>query len=205
VARYHKTTSMPSTKRQRPNTNADSAAAPFSRIPNAPPTNHQYRVKLQSILDTFNEQTLRETLFTTALKHENVFSLLTNCYTDTICRQSTRIINFDHNSDSVWHELLQGRGLTGSRQYDLGGDVVASIAGTTTKILERTPAHASFETKKSALETLRKMGKSIALGGIRYLGFRGYQLSVYRRGAFREGCERNRCWHERRWKDQDAR
>lgn len=78
-------------------------------------------------------------------------------------RESTKIINFDHYSKSVWHKLLQGGGLTGSRQYDLGGDVSASIAGTIVKILEPTPAHASFETKKSALETLRKLGKSIAL------------------------------------------
>jgi len=112
-------------------------------------------------------QCLRETPLAAALKYENVFSLVTDCYTDTICRESTQIINFDHYSESVWHKLLQGRGLTGSRQDDLGGDVGASIAGTTAKILERTPAHASFETKKSALETLRKMGKSIALGGIR--------------------------------------
>jgi len=167
VVKNHKAMSRPSTKRQRANTNGDSAVTSISRLLHDSPPIHHYRVGLQRILDNFDEQNLRETLLTAALKHENVFSLVTDCYTDTLRRESTKIINFDHYSKSVWHELLQGRGLTGSRQDDLGGDVGASIAGTTAKILERTPAHASFETKKSALETLNEMDKSIALGGIR--------------------------------------
>lgn len=39
------------------------------------------------------------------------------------------------------------------------------MSQTIEKIREQTPAHASFGTKKSALVTLRKIGKSIALGG----------------------------------------
>ena len=40
-----------------------------------------------------------------------------------------------------------------------------SVSQTIAKIKEQTPAHASFGTKKSALVIMRKIGKSIALGG----------------------------------------
>lgn len=53
------------------------------------------------------------------------------------------------------------RRLSGSRQYDLGLDVGVTVAGTIGDSRNQTPDHSSFGTKKSALETLRKIGKSL--------------------------------------------
>ena len=67
-----------------------------------------------------------------------------------------------HGMHSTSQEISKRNG---SRGCDAGIDAGISVSQTIAKIKEQTPAHASFGTKKSALVILRKIGKSIALGG----------------------------------------
>ena len=60
--------------------------------------------------------------------------------------------------------------LSGSKQYDASFDASASVVGCINQIVKRSPKEASLGTKKSALETLRKIGKSICLSGTSTLG-----------------------------------
>ena len=80
------------------------------------------------------------------------------------------MIDFDRFSKSVSHDMAQGGGSSGSRAYHLGLDVSVTIEETVATIKEQTPSHGSFGTKKSALVTLRKIAKTIVLGGNKPMG-----------------------------------
>ena len=137
-------------KRQRANTNGDST---FSTS----------RSELKEIIATLNEETLRKALLWAATSSCSVAKQIHAYKNATRKAESTRIIDFDYLSKRAGHELQQGQGLKGSRQYHLGLDVSVNIREIVETIQKQTPAHSSFGTKKSALETLRKIGKSLVL------------------------------------------
>lgn len=158
--------SASATKRQRANTNGDAATStPVSVKTSTSASSISQTDNLSSILDTFSALELRELFQSAAQKHGDIAASIVNRRNATIHAEKQKIVNFDHYSKSVWHELQQGGGLSGSRQYDLGLDVGASIAKTIATILKQTPNHASFGTKRSALETLRKICKSFIIAG----------------------------------------
>lgn len=79
-------------------------------------------------------------------------------------RERTRAVNFDHYSKSAWYEMNQKYAkLSGSRQYDAAGDAQSAVADMLNTILEKTKEHSSYPTKKSAVETMRKIFKSLLL------------------------------------------
>ncbi|ROW08674.1 hypothetical protein VPNG_06468 [Cytospora leucostoma] len=80
--------------------------------------------------------------------------------------QMQPVINFDRYSKSAWHALNDSEilGLGGSRQYDLSGEVYDCIRGCIMAIDEKTRADSPLGTKQSAIETLRKIAKTINLG-----------------------------------------
>ena len=76
------------------------------------------------------------------------------------------MIDFDYLSKDAWKTLnVTYRKLSGSNQYDASFDAAASVVDCIKKIKKECPKEASLGTKKSALETLRKIGKSVCLGG----------------------------------------
>ncbi|KAH8681410.1 hypothetical protein BX600DRAFT_505101 [Xylariales sp. PMI_506] len=88
--------------------------------------------------------------------------------------ERTRRISFDHFSKQAWH-LLNRRG-GGSREYEAGLDAATDIGAMFREILGSTSAHSSYETKFSAVETMRKMFKSTLLSST-------HAASVARRNA----------------------
>ena len=157
-------------KRQRANTNGDLTAT-------STPTNAKCD-DYKSIIDTFDEQTLRAVLLAAAQSIPDVAALIVNRRDDILREESTKVIDFDFQSKVAWHALNNPRdSRNGSRGYDAGMDAGVCVSQTIAKIREQTPAHASFGTKKSALVTLRKIGKSIALGG-RYDEFSSEVIST---------------------------
>ena len=147
-----------SAKRQRTNTNGDLPAASASM--NAQLDHYK------SIIDTFDEQTLRAVLLAAAQYIPDAAALIVTRRDDILKEESTKVIDFDFQSKVAWHSLNDpSNSRNGSRGYDAGIDAGISISQTIAKIREQTPDHASFGTKKSALVTLRKIGKSIAIEG----------------------------------------
>ena len=53
--------------------------------------------------------------------------------------------------------------MSGSHAYDMSGDAEEEICGYISSIRKECLASSSFETKKNALEALRKIGKSLCL------------------------------------------
>ena len=150
--------SRQSAKRQRANTNGDLTAA---STPVNVKSDHY-----KSIIDTFDEQNLRTILLAVAQAVPDAAALIVNRRDDILREESAKVIDFDFQSKVAWHALNNPRDRrNGSKGYDAGIDAGICVSQTIAKIREQTPAHASFGTKKSALVTLRKIGKSIAIDG----------------------------------------
>lgn len=144
--------SRQSAKRQRANTNGDVKAA-------CTPGNAKVD-EYKAIIDTFDEQTLRDVLLAAALSDPDTAALIVKTPDIIRRKESAKVRDFDFQSKAAWHALNSG-----SRGYDASIDAAITVSRIIAQIKEQTPAHASFGTKKSALVTLRKIGKSIALGG----------------------------------------
>ena len=81
-----------------------------------------------------------------------------------ILREQKKTINFDHYSKSVWKELnIRHARKSGSHQYEAAGDAYNCALEAISDIEGKVKPHSSFQTKKSAMETLRKIGKTICL------------------------------------------
>ena len=77
--------------------------------------------------------------------------------------EKARVIDFSDRSRSAWHVLNYKYTGTGSEEYEHSRDATCDgmqIVGT---ILNGAQLDASFGTRKSALETLRKIGKSLMM------------------------------------------
>jgi hypothetical protein len=83
-----------------------------------------------------------------------------------------KVIDFDHYSKSVWYSINKNyASMSGSKQYDVSFSVYDKIRDIVSSISERAGVdHASFGTKKSALGTMRNIGKTICLNGGDTLG-----------------------------------
>ena len=150
--------SKQSAKRQRANTNGGvTATSPpgWAKV-------DQYH----AIIDTFDELTLRALLLSAALSNADIAARVVEQRDEILRKESAKVIDFDYQSKVAWHALNNPRdNRNGTRGYEAGIDAAVTVSQIIEKIREQTPAYASFGTKKSALVTLRKIGKSIALGG----------------------------------------
>jgi hypothetical protein len=109
-------------------------------------------------------ETVRSFLAAAAYRYSPIASLVLDEHRKIVEAQQAKVIDFDHYSKSVWKVInVTYSKLSGSRQYEASSEAIASVEGYIEAIGRDTPAHASFGTKKSALETLRKIGKTIAL------------------------------------------
>jgi hypothetical protein len=79
--------------------------------------------------------------------------------------EKARVIDFDHYSEAAWRELNQDvGGWDGADEFGRVGDVETAIEKMLHAIYRATKEHSSFGTKKSAVETMRKIFKSLMLG-----------------------------------------
>ena len=135
-------------KRQRANTKGDSKPLRSAK-------------EYKDIIETFDEKTVRHLLLEAAALSTQVRKRIIARREATLNEERTKVINFNHLSKMVWHELLSGYGQRSSRQYFSGMDSAFAVQETIRQIRKETPAHSSFGTKKSALVMLRKIGKSL--------------------------------------------
>ncbi|KAK3314595.1 hypothetical protein B0H66DRAFT_563204 [Apodospora peruviana] len=81
-------------------------------------------------------------------------------------KPTARVINFDHLSKSVWHTLNTSwyTQLSSSKQYEASLDAYNDVTKCIESIRKKTPPTTSaYGTKLSALETLRKIAKTVLL------------------------------------------
>ena len=148
---------MASVKRQRANTAGDFTDA---AAPTKPALNHD----LETAIDALDATIIRSLLLGAAQANEHLASLIREQHDALLLKQSAIVINFDWLSKESWKELnVKYDRLRGSKQYDRAGDVSDAIRENIEHIQHNVVAASSWGTKKSALGTLRKIGKSICL------------------------------------------
>ena len=77
---------------------------------------------------------------------------------------AAKVIEFDHHSKTVWKAInVDYKKMSGSHQHDMVPNVLETIVDCIRDIQDNCPWSASYETKKNALETLRKIGKTMCL------------------------------------------
>ncbi|PIA97619.1 hypothetical protein CB0940_06612 [Cercospora beticola] len=95
-----------------------------------------------------------------------VQSTLVNHYVQQAFEEQSEIIDFDHLSKRAWHAInSQYAGMSGSKQYDRSWDVTRDVVECIESIRGQVKEFSSFDTKVNALETLRKIAKTILLSG----------------------------------------
>ena len=157
-----------SVKRQRTNTigAAVSAAILPAQFSDAPIISDH-----STIISTLPEQIVRKLLALAAQKHQDVQTSIVNEISRIRAVEASKVIDFDHYSKSAWKIIsITYSRYSGSRQYELSGEACNEITDIIDTIDNETPDHASLSTKKSALVTLRKIGKSLVLGPSDCLG-----------------------------------
>jgi hypothetical protein len=158
-------------KRQRANTNGDSALPqqtdPASASSFTTSSTPQYDLsECIKILDAAdNGSTIKQLPLAVAQSDPAAAALVRRRYDDHTRREQTKVINFDHYYKEFWYTINeQYRSLSGSKQYDISFDVYNEVRDIIQIIAQQAGVeHASFETKSSGLETLRKIAKTICM------------------------------------------
>jgi len=139
-----------SSKRQRSNTNGDATTPSMDFTP---------------IISLLPSATIRALLLDAAQAHPDIARAIVSSHADILAAERAKVVDFDPYSKNAWYELnVRYDKLSGSQQYDVAHEVEDSITGIIKSISRQTPDHACFSTKRSAMETLRKIGKTICLG-----------------------------------------
>ena len=127
--------------------------------------------KLPKLLDTLDEKTVRSFLLIAAQESSRIGLLVESESIRLENIEKAKVVDFDYHSKSVWRTLnVEYKRLKASRQWEEAGDAYHSVKSEIEDIKNRCPAHASYVTKYSALETLRKIGKIICLSNDGTLG-----------------------------------
>jgi hypothetical protein len=140
----------PSKKRQRTNTIGASVSVPTSHV--------------LTLIDGLPREIVYQALKSAAAAHKDVAELVLSQHARIVATERAKVIDFDHYSKSAWKVInVTYSRLSGSKQYEASFDAASSVQDDIKAIGKAATAHASYGTKKSALETLRKIGKTIAL------------------------------------------
>ncbi len=147
-------------KRARPNTTSDEVDP--SRIP--------------ELVGSIDPKTIANLLITAAKAYPDIATLVQGEADRIAAAERTKVLDFDYLSKSVWKTLnVTYERLKDSHAFEMAGDAAASIEGCILTMQTSCPKTASFKTKESALETLRKIGKSICLSN----GIIGREIRKY--------------------------
>lgn len=146
----------------------------FSRrtplLPPAYPASAIPPYNLRTAIDSIDHEQLKNYIYQLATIPYHSHSLVANWiyerHHEKIMAEQARVINFDKNSKNVWYELnVAHKRESGSRQYESAFDAHSYVCEVIASIETHVKYHSSYATKKSALETLRKIGKTICLTG----------------------------------------
>lgn len=127
---------------------------------------------LGECVNALSTDALKGLLLDIATWQPSVALHLRSAYDQVLQQKRTRVISFDHYSKSIWHDLNgEYDHLSGSKQYEMAFEVTEEICNSIITIgKEAGNAENSFGTKRSGLETLRKIGKTICLSSNDTLG-----------------------------------
>ncbi|KAI4775625.1 hypothetical protein E4T52_09426 [Aureobasidium sp. EXF-3400] len=134
----------------------------YTPMNEVPPTSCS-DASLDTALDSFSAAELRQLLRLAVQKHPSLASDITSEHAQKASLGVSKTVNFVHYSNDVWHTLnsKQHLGLAEGRQY--ADKAVQRIANDISSVATHVRMESSIITKKNALETLRKIGRSVCL------------------------------------------
>ncbi|CAK1360581.1 unnamed protein product [Cercospora beticola] len=124
--------------------------------------------RIEELVSAIDSDSLEQILLQLAQQDTSglVQSTLVNHYVQQAFEEQSEIIDFDHLSKRAWHAInSQYAGMSGSKQYDRSWDVTRDVVECIESIRGQVKEFSSFDTKVNALETLRKIAKTILLSG----------------------------------------
>ena len=120
--------------------------------------------KVQELVGSIDPKTISQLLIAAAKAYPDVASLVQQEVDRIAAAERAKVIDFDYLSKSVWKTLnVTYARFRDSHAYEMSGQAANDIEDCIEQIRTRCPKTASFKTKENALETLRKIGKSICL------------------------------------------
>lgn len=129
------------------------------------------RAAIIAPIESLNENDMRKALLEIAISVPRASDVVFRAVEENKRKEAARVINFDHLSKSVWYTLNKEYSrLSGSNQYDRSGDAYDLVTSAIGRIAHEVKVSSSFGTKASALSTMRKIAKSIALSSNDSLG-----------------------------------
>ncbi|KAI0468900.1 hypothetical protein F4859DRAFT_489373 [Xylaria cf. heliscus] len=131
----------------------------FQQFSSYPQPNYNYMI---AQLDDGAVRHMLSSLATTSPSAQNI---ITYYYEQLMHARRYSVLNFDGYSKEAWHVLNTSSYThgSGSKQYDCAWDAMSEVQGCITAIGEQTHAESSYGTKLNALETLRKIAKTVLL------------------------------------------
>jgi hypothetical protein len=127
-----------------------------------PPAMHS-STSVDTALDSFSATELRQLLRLAIQKHPSLASDLTLEHAQQSSFQASKSVNFVQYSNSVWHTLNAKLHSDPAREHQHADKAIQKIANDIHGVASQVSRHSTLTTKKNALETLRKIGRSICL------------------------------------------
>ena len=139
--------------------------------------------KVPELVGSLDPKTISQLLIAAAKIYPNVAFLVQQEVDRIAAAERAKVLDFDYLSKSVWKTLnVTYERLRDSHAFEMSGHAQNEIEDCIESIRRRCPKTASFKTKENALETLRKIGKSICLS----IGVVGREI--------RKSCGRHTTW-----------
>ncbi|KAI0096025.1 hypothetical protein GGR51DRAFT_544455 [Nemania sp. FL0031] len=142
-------------------------ASPYGRppLPAPPTTTATPVVDYNYMISQLDENIVRYIVATLAPVSPGVQAVVASAYNEKMQIIQTQVIDFDEYSKEAWH-ILNTSSYTegsGSKQFEASFDARSDVIACIDAIGEETPPESSYGTKLSAIETLRKIAKTILL------------------------------------------
>lgn len=152
----------PPTKQARANLAGDSHSRGNSQQPK-----DLNRDDIRQHVTHLNRDQLADIVIKAADEHSDVNVSMQTIIEQMRERERKRVIDFDSDSKHVWYEInIRYRKLSGSKQYDMAGDVYWTVLNTINDIVKKCGPLASAEIRFNGLSVLKAWAPAIMAGDI---------------------------------------
>ncbi|KAI9737539.1 MAG: hypothetical protein M1834_009694 [Cirrosporium novae-zelandiae] len=129
-------------------------------------------IPISQALELLSAAKIKDILILASKMEPAVGALIRAQYLEYRQEQQEKVIDFDHYSKRIWHTINSDfSGYSGSRQYHGSFEVFESVKSSIINIANQASTSVSSRgTRRSAIETLRKIGKTICLSSGDTLG-----------------------------------
>lgn len=149
---------------ERPTKRVRSSSGSDDRAESTPSPTTKDFIHASDLVTLLDNKTVSNILANAASRHPDIMRKLEHEVSLRAAADKDKIIYFDYLSKSVWTTLnVTYDRMRDSQSFDMSGEASASIRRCLETIRKQCPKTAGCDTKQSALETLRKIGKSICL------------------------------------------